>query len=273
MYKEKKKKEQIDHSSASDKNYLVRFGRLRVIGLFKKNKAKMAYCICDCGNEKEVYYSNLKSGKTKSCGCLERENREKFKDLSNQSFGRLIAKYPTDKRIEGCVVWMCQCSCGQQIMKSSKILLKGDVKSCGCLRDANINLKDTVVGDLRVLYPKDTKYNWKTMWVCVCSCGQQCLVNSSNLFYGHTKSCGCLKRKEYRTVVDGTVVECLNTKLSKNNTSGVKGVYRSRNKWVAYITFKKKRYNLGSYNTIDEAAYARKVGEETFFLPILEQFK
>ncbi|MEC5317134.1 AP2 domain-containing protein [Enterococcus casseliflavus] len=272
MLKEKKHKNKIDHLFKGEQSNLEIFGRLRVLRTYKKKNSKMAYCICDCGKEKEVYYSNIKSGRTRSCGCLERENREKYKDLSNQVFGRLVALYPTDKRVDGCVVWLCQCSCGKRTMKSSKLLLKGEVKSCGCLRDNNINLKDSEFGNLRVLYPKDENYNWKTLWVCACACGQNCSVSSSNLLYGHTKSCGCLKRKEYRTLIDGTVIECLNTKLNKNNTSGVKGVYRSKNKWVAYITFKKKRYYLGAFNSIKEAACARKKAEEELFLPLLERF-
>lgn len=259
--------------SMNEQQELNRFGRLRVLSMFKKDNYKMAHCICDCGNQKDVYYSNLKSRKTRSCGCLEHENRLKYKDLSNQTFGRLTALYPTDERINGCIVWLCQCSCGKKTKKPTNKLLKGEVKSCGCLRDTHIDLKDTVVGNLTVLYPMNKKYNWKTMWTCICSCGKQCLVSSSNLVYGHTKSCGCLKDKEYRTLIDGTVIECLDSKLNKNNTSGVKGVYRNKNRWVAYITFKQKRYHLGAYSTIDEAAHARKQAEEKFFLPLLEKFK
>lgn len=54
-----------------------RFGRLTVIEKAEKAAcgATRWKCRCDCGNEVIVQYSNLKSGKTKSCGCLNRENR------------------------------------------------------------------------------------------------------------------------------------------------------------------------------------------------------
>ncbi len=48
-----------------------RFERLEVIefaGYTNANKAKWL-CKCDCGNYKEVIGSNLRNGKTKSCGC------------------------------------------------------------------------------------------------------------------------------------------------------------------------------------------------------------
>lgn len=55
-----------------------RFGRLTVVELsaIKKTATATRYlwgCRCDCGNEKVVGVADLKSGKTRSCGCLLRE--------------------------------------------------------------------------------------------------------------------------------------------------------------------------------------------------------
>ena len=41
-----------------------RFGKLKVISVYKKGKYKKCKCICDCGNTTDVYYSNLISGRT-----------------------------------------------------------------------------------------------------------------------------------------------------------------------------------------------------------------
>lgn len=38
-----------------------------------KNRKQLVVCKCDCGNEKIVYYDNLKYGKTTSCGCVRRK--------------------------------------------------------------------------------------------------------------------------------------------------------------------------------------------------------
>ena len=55
-----------------------RFGRLTVI---KRNGSRngnaLWECLCDCGNTVLVKSNNLTSGNSKSCGCLERENRIK----------------------------------------------------------------------------------------------------------------------------------------------------------------------------------------------------
>jgi hypothetical protein len=52
-----------------------KFGRLEVVkfaGLDKKHIA-LWVCQCDCGNQKVVRSDRLKSGKTRSCGCLQKE--------------------------------------------------------------------------------------------------------------------------------------------------------------------------------------------------------
>jgi len=52
------------------------FGRLTVIGLFGHGHHGEAIwtCQCSCGNYVEVYGSALRSGKTRSCGCLQHEH-------------------------------------------------------------------------------------------------------------------------------------------------------------------------------------------------------
>jgi len=54
-----------------------RFGKLTPIKYIGKNKygKSLLLCKCNCGNEKIIVGSSLKSGHTKSCGCLIKENR------------------------------------------------------------------------------------------------------------------------------------------------------------------------------------------------------
>ena len=49
-----------------------RFGKLVVKALTKdrQNKKRMWLCICDCGKERLVITSHLRSGHTTSCGCI-----------------------------------------------------------------------------------------------------------------------------------------------------------------------------------------------------------
>lgn len=53
-----------------------RFGRLIVIKRISPVGCKVRWlCRCDCGAEKDIAAYELTSGKTKSCGCLQREAR------------------------------------------------------------------------------------------------------------------------------------------------------------------------------------------------------
>jgi len=47
-----------------------RFGRLTVKELISKKPIAKWICVCDCGNETQVWGGHLKSGVTRSCGCL-----------------------------------------------------------------------------------------------------------------------------------------------------------------------------------------------------------
>lgn len=53
-----------------------RFGRLLVLSMefVAETSVKLCICRCDCGQEKKIRASNLRSGTTASCGCLNREN-------------------------------------------------------------------------------------------------------------------------------------------------------------------------------------------------------
>lgn len=55
------------------------------------------------------------------------------RDITAQTFGRLTAIEPTDKRASGYTLWICQCECGNKKLASVNHLMQGSVKSCGCL--------------------------------------------------------------------------------------------------------------------------------------------
>ena len=58
-----------------------------------------------------------------------------------------------------------------------------------------------------------------------------------------------------------------NSKQSKRNTSGYKGVYwhQSSNKWLAYVTVNRKKFSIGYYNDIQEAVQARQTKAKEIF--------
>lgn len=61
-----------------------KYGRLVIISYdTKKGNKHYVNCKCDCGNTKSIRFSRLKSGETKSCGCIRLENLEKLRHLNN----------------------------------------------------------------------------------------------------------------------------------------------------------------------------------------------
>ena len=72
-----------------------KFGRLTVVSMAKErgNRGQIKWnCVCDCGNLHTVTGECLRSGKTKSCGCLKLEYIEKNKFKKNPNREEAILK-------------------------------------------------------------------------------------------------------------------------------------------------------------------------------------
>lgn len=123
------------------------FNRLTVKEkLYKKGNEWYWLCECECGNTCEVSGAQLRSNRTKSCGCLKKETDRSPKgnviNLLNQTFGQLtvIARDGSDQRGEA--KWLCQCSCGSEpISVLGSNLRTGHTQSCGCNRRSHGEIK------------------------------------------------------------------------------------------------------------------------------------
>lgn len=119
---------------------------------------------------------------------------------------------------------------------------------------------------LTALYPLDARdKNGSVMWHCRCDCGRELDVSYNNLRYSNQRSCGCRRREHSQELggllarVGGTSVDSLKSKkVPKNNTTGVRGVYLIRGRYVAKIVFQKKQYLLGSFDSLEAASRARQ---------------
>ena len=76
------------------------FGRLTVISYHSKGKYDHTrwLCKCECGKEKVIFSSALKSGHTKSCGCLNLENVKKSNMKYNKYGSREYNSWASMKR-------------------------------------------------------------------------------------------------------------------------------------------------------------------------------
>lgn len=66
------------------------------------------------------------------------KRRQNFKDLTGQTFGRLVAIGLNPERTSnGSARWNCLCACGKQVVVIGQELRKKSTTSCGCLRAEN----------------------------------------------------------------------------------------------------------------------------------------
>jgi len=65
--------------------------------------------------------------------------KAKWKNISGQRFGRLVAVCPTEKRQSESMVWKCKCDCGNTTEVVSTALQRGHTKSCGCFYQEKIH--------------------------------------------------------------------------------------------------------------------------------------
>lgn len=85
-----------------------------------------------------VYKPSVGKANTLSCGCLLKEMRHeaRFKDITGQRFGRLVALHVytgEDNRKNKTTRWVCQCDCGNTAIVGTANLINGHSRSCGCL--------------------------------------------------------------------------------------------------------------------------------------------
>ncbi|MBC1846345.1 AP2 domain-containing protein [Listeria seeligeri] len=195
-------------------------------------------CRCDCGNTCETTLAKLRSGHTKSCGCVIKDTaNEKFKKYEGMRKNRLTLIRDTGKRTnDGKRIVLCQCDCGNTCEVLFAKFNNGCTKSCGCL----------------ALEKKKEKHEKGRA----------------------EKAVKTLQDK--KILINGTNVAVINSrKLRSNNTSGKTGVTfdNTRKKWASQIVFQNKSIRLGRFTKKEDAIKARLEAEERYFKPVIEKNK
>lgn len=223
------------------------FGRLTVIeraeDKITKSGQRHAMWFCECGCENHtrivVYGTNLKSGKTKSCGCLSRElaiKRNKKSNIYNLS-GEYGIGYTSNTNNE----------------------FYFDLEDYDLIKDYCWYLDNS--GYIRTNI-RDDKTNKATSIQI-----QRLIMNyPDGLYVDHINHNKRDNRKENLRVVTNQQ-NSMNHKIRSGNKSGVSGVTfsKQRNKWRAFITVDYKNVNLGYYDNFEDAVTARKTAEDKYF--------
>lgn len=132
-------------------------------------------------------------------------------DITNQRFGRLVALHK-GQTVKNVTHWVCECDCGTIAEVSTRALIKGHTKSCGCYRRESfrkirgrgtgkfVDLTGNRYGRLVVLRHIGSDEQQKSLFLCRCDCGIEKIVRGHNLKYGFTKSCGCLRKEKFEAL-------------------------------------------------------------------------
>lgn len=267
----------------------TQFGRWTVVGdpVITDRGERKWLCRCACGEERFVLERSLKYGNSVSCGCLRKEKvaENRSQDLTGRVFGQLtVVQKAQPKENRRGVWWLCKCACGADYEVPGTLLITGRRTRCpGKFHEKNyayVDISGQQFGRLTALYPTgEHDKSGSLMWHCICECGNEAEFSYNSLKYTNLKSCGCQKKehnenlRSYLTHVAGTSMDLLKSKkLPVNNTTGSKGVYWIRGKYVAKIVFQKKPYYLGAYDSIEDAIQARKEAEKLLFEDVTEHY-
>ncbi len=107
-----------------------RWGQLEVLAKAESTPSGQPrwLCRCDCGRETVVIASNLKHGRTASCGC------KRERDLTGQHIGRLTVLERSDRfgsrGKQQVRLWKCLCDCGAITYKATDSLTNKSVSMC-----------------------------------------------------------------------------------------------------------------------------------------------
>lgn len=127
--------------------------------------------------------------------------------------------------------------------------------------------------------------------LCQCDCGTQRAVRLSHLRNGSSLSCGCFSVELARDrggnievaqaglsakLHDGTGIAFIARPLrqsNRNSATDVLGVSPYYKRFKATLKLRGKQIYLGVYDTVEEAANARKKGEEIHYRPVIVEYE
>lgn len=152
-----------------------------------------------------------------------------------------------------------------------------------------INIIGKKFGNLLVLedtkkYTKNNTRKYK-IFKCKCDCGNIVFVTKKNL--NRKQYCSdCSKKIQKKNGIDiakrNLINKCVentnlkkikkDVKVRKDSTTGITGVIFFNGRYIARLGFKKKRFNLGYFDNIEDAIIARKKAEQKYYDPILNKY-
>lgn len=190
-------------------------------------------CECQCGNTVKVVSQRLKSGKTKSCGCL-------VPSLVSKTH----KKYNTYNLFGDYGVGYTE--------KGEKFYF--DLEDYDKIKYYCWHIKNGYL----VTNTEKTQIRMHRLIMNI--------LDKKNIYIDHIDGMRCDNRK-YNLRLSTKQQNNQNTGININNTSGYKGVSYSKDKhkWLASITYNNKQFFLGYFDDIEDAIKIRKTYELKYF--------
>ena len=220
-----------------------------------------------------------------------------IEDLTGQKFNKLTVIERVDDYIspkgEHKPRWRCSCDCGENddVIVTSNRLKRGDTKSCGCLQKELYGKRNDfeIMDDYAVLYTqqkepfyvdlddlsKVQKVYWrkdKDKYLVGCFHGKiiklhryimDCPKGMQVDHIGGEDTRNDNRKKNLRFSTPSQ--NARNRKKNTRNKSGVTGVSKKKNKWLATICVNGNKIDLGYFQNIEDAIKVRKEAEEKYF--------
>lgn len=210
-------------------------------------------CECNCGTHDKVIAtgSQLKRGKTKSCGCLKKEKTAllsiKSQPIASAKASEINKKY-NRYDLSG--------DYGIGFTANNKQFYF-DLEDYDLIKNYCWHIDDK--GYVKTNVYTNGKHEYLSMHRLVMNAHPDAIID-------HKKHNTSDNRKQVLRVSNDNT-NMFNHAIYRSNTSGVTGVNwdKDHNKWRARIWALGKTYNLGRFDNFDDAVMARKEAEEKYF--------
>lgn len=265
-----------------------KFGEWTVIKAYSSTgKKPKSLCRCSCGVEREVVNANLRNGHSKSCGHLRRKTEpyiEKTVEPNIRLRGNNYYVY-FDKDYKYYSFGPFKTLEEARKVKEEKLPPPDPQRYQHSTErgDKRLEKYKELIGKrfgrlvvLDVYNDKESDYRYKLK--CKCDCGNITYPTLISVVgkNANVTSCGCVREERGEKMLESYLFKgtrVTNLQIKATNESGIKGVRKvPSGRYTATIWFQKRKIHLGTFDTIEEAAAARKEAEEKYFKPVLEEY-
>jgi hypothetical protein len=276
-----------------------KFGRLTAMRFKGREGTKTLWeCVCECGNSYTTAANYLRTGDTKSCGCLMQSGVNKL-DITGEVYGQLTAISNTGKQnANGCYIWNFKCSCGELLEReignlrhrreSAKCDVCNSIATSGRMATHRTPKGDKVYTSWRKIKercfnPNDKSYkDYGAVGITLCDEWRE----DFTAFRDHIGQPPKDGKRYSVDRIDNNIgyfpnnvrwatdeLQARNKTLTKSNITGIVGVYWDDKKWPN--SENSTLYAIARWNELDgrpmkKSFSAKKYGEELAFFMACE---